>query len=583
MTLSTGTRLGPYEIVGFLGAGGMGVVWRARDTRLERDVAIKVLPPVTAADPAARARLLREARLASKLNHPNVCTIHEVGEDGGRAFIVMELVEGETLSLRLASGALPAGEILRVGTQVADALSHAHSHGVLHRDLKSANIVVTPEGRAKVLDFGLAKRLAGPDDAEATTLSRVALTAEGTVTGTLAYMAPELLRGQPADVRSDLWALGVVLYEAAAGERPFRASVSTALAADIQYREPPPPGRSRPVLSAGLEDVILRCLKKRPEERYQTAGELLADLQALAASTPVSSGIASGARKAPRKRGGRRQPIRSLVVLPLVNLSGDPEQEYFADGMTDALIGDLAGIGALRVISRTSTMRYKRTERSLPAIARELNVDAVLEGSVLRAGSRVRIAARLIEASSDTNLWAKSYERDLSDVLALQGEVAEAIAEEVKSASGAKAARRLARRGPVNTEAWDACLKGRHHMYMLSREHFDRALAYFTLALEKDHAFAPAFAGLADVWILRGDSGILPPTETFPKAREAASKAIELDDGLVEGHLSRATLRFLYDWDWDGARAEYERALRLNPNSAEARFFYSDFLISMRR
>ena len=583
MTLPAGTRLGPYEIVAPLGAGGMGEVFRARDMRLERDVAIKVLPHAASADPAARARLLREARLASRLNHPNVCTIHEVGEAEGQTFIVMEVVEGESLGDRLARGALPCGELLRYGIQVADALSHAHGHGVLHRDLKSANVVVTADGRAKVLDFGLAKQMAGPDDAEATTLSRAALTAEGTLAGTLAYMAPEQLRGQAADARSDLWSLGVVLYEMAGGERPFRATVTTALAADIQYKEPVPPRRSHPNIPPALEHVILRCLKKRPEERYQTAGEVMSDLQAIAANAPVSSDAVSASRKPAVRRSVRRRQIRSLVVLPLANLSGDPEQEYFADGMTEALIGDLAAIGALHVISRTSAMRYKRTEKSLPDIAADLGVDAVLEGSVVRAGSRVRIAVRLIEAASDTNLWAKSYERELPDVLALQGEVAEAIAREVKSAASAKAAGRLARRGPVNAEAWDACLKGRHHLYMLTREHYDRALAYFALALEKDPAFAPAYAGLADVWLLRGDSGILPPAETFPKAREAASKAIELDDGLVEGHLSRATLSFLYEWDWDGAKAEYERALRLNPNSAEARFFYSDFLISMRR
>lgn len=357
----------------------------------------------------------------------------------------------------------------------------------------------------------------------------------------------------------------------------------TALAADIQYKEPARPGGSNPGVPPGLEEVILKCLKKRPEERYQSAGELMSDLQAVSTGAPVSSDVVSGARKPVSKRGVRRKRIRSLVVLPLTNLSGDPEQEYFADGMTDALIGDLAGIGALRVISRTSAMRYKRTEKSLPDIAAELNVDAVLEGSVLRAGARVRITARLIEGATDMNLWAKSYERDLSDVLALQGDIAGAIAREVQSAASAKAAGRLARRGPVNAEAWDACLKGRYHLYKLSREHYDTALGYFEMALEKDPACAPAYAGLADLWLLRGDSGILPPSETFPKAQEAASKAIQLDDGLVEGHLSQAGLKFLYEWDWKGAEAAYERALQLNPNSADARFFYSDFLISMRR
>ncbi len=579
MPLEPGIRLGPYEVVARIGAGGMGEVWRARDTRLERDVALKVLPAAAVADEVARARLVREARTASKLNHPNVCTIHEVGEADGQIFIAMELVEGETLADRLVGAALAPEEVVRIGQQLADALSHAHEHGVVHRDLKSANVILTPEGRAKVLDFGLAKKINIKESEDATTLSQTTLTDAGTVAGTPAYMAPEQLRGQPADPRSDVWALGVVLYEMAAGRRPFRGHTGFEMTSEILTRPPPP---LPPSVPEPLRGVIERCLAKDSSQRYQRGSEVRAALEVVRSEPriPRRPSRSSGTRP---KRPSVRKRIRSLVVLPLANLSGDPGQEYFADGMTEALISYLAGIRALRVISRTSAMRFKATAKTIPEIAAELNVDAVVEGTVLASGERVRIGARLIHARTDTQVWAGSYERDLKDVLFLQSEVAQAIAREIRIAVTPEEGRRLASARPVDPEAYEAYLKGRHLYYRLSAEHLDRAEGYFRIAIEKDPESALPWAGLAAIWSSRTDTGLLPPQEAIPKAKAAAAKALERDEGLAEVHVMLGNLRFTAEWDWSGAEAAFRRGLELNPSAAEGRFFYADLLISTGR
>ncbi|HEV8384317.1 MAG TPA: serine/threonine-protein kinase, partial [Candidatus Acidoferrales bacterium] len=420
-----GKTLSHYTILEQLGVGGMGVVFRARDERLGRDVALKLLPADALGSESARRALENEARTASSLNHPNICTIHEVGEAGGQVFVAMEYVEGRPLAQWIPAGGLPQEQVLRYGMQIADALAHGEQRGIVHRDLKSANVVVTPEGRAKVLDFGLAQR-ARKAEVEEVTRSKVSLERAGGIAGTLAYMAPETLRGEPADARSDIWALGVVLYEMAAGALPFRGTTGFDLSAAI-LREPllPLPPRVPPALRA----VIERCLAKDPAQRYQRAGEVRAALEATESGTRVSAidvpappsrgatfwrsatlagaGVVAlaallltfniaGTRDRLLGRTGAPPKIESIAVLPLENLSGDPNQEYFADGMTEALISNLAQVGALRVISRTSVMQYKGTRKPLPQIGKELNVDAVVEGSVQKSGDRVRITAQLI-------------------------------------------------------------------------------------------------------------------------------------------------------------------------------------------
>lgn len=569
-----GEKLAHYRILEKIGAGGMGEVYRAHDEQLARDVALKVLLPKDLGDETAHVRLLREARAAAGLNHPHICTIHEVGEAAGQAYIAMEYVEGRPLSALIVQGRVPHEQALRYGVQLAGALEHAHARGVVHRDLKSANVIVTPEDRVKVLDFGLARRL---DEGELeATRSQVSLTQPGAVVGTLSYMAPEQLRGELADARTDIWALGVVLYEMVAGGRPFQGQTGYEVSSAILSRRPAPLPGDVPV---ALRAVIERCIDKDPGKRFQHAKEVRAALEAVPSGGTTEQLLP---RRAPsRKRTVSRKRIRALAVLPLANLSRDPEQEYFADGMTEALIADLAKIRALRVISRTSVMRYKATDKSLPEIAEELSVDAVVEGSVLRVGQQVRITAQLIHAASDTHLWAESYERDLQDVLLLQSEVARTIAGEIQVAVTPEEKKRLASARPVNPEAHEAYLKGRFHWYKLTREGLDTAMEYFQLALEKDPNYAPAYSGIANVWASRGEIGVLPPEEASPKAKAAALKAAELDNTLAEVHVALASVKTAYEWDWAGAEKEFQRALQLDPNAAEAVFFYADLLLYM--
>jgi serine/threonine protein kinase/tetratricopeptide (TPR) repeat protein len=611
MPLAAGARFGAHEIVALLGAGGMGEVWRARDTRLDREVALKVLPPATLDDETARARLLREARLASKLNHPHVCTIHEVGEAEGRPFVAMELVEGCSLSKLLSQGPLPIEQVLRLGQQLADALAHAHEHGVVHRDFKTANVVLTPEGRAKVLDFGLAKRLAGEEATEATTASYGSLTAPGTLAGTLAYMAPEQLRGQAADARSDSWALGVVLYEMVSGRRPFHGQTGFALSSAILNDSPPalPTG-----LPDGLRGVVERCLEKEPARRYQRAAEVRAVLEALASGATVPPARAP-ARRSPRQLGlaaglvvlaamltvaitldlgGVRRrltprlgsPARSirLAVLPFANLSGDPGQEYFSDGVTQEMIAQLGRLHpqSLSVIARTSVMRYKKTETPIDQIGRELDVDYVLEGSARREGSRVRVSAELIKVNDQSQLWADSLDREMAGILALQSDVARKVANALALELLPGEKTRLASTRAVDPEAHEAYLRGSYQwMKFVTPGDLDTAEKYFDLALEKDPSYAPAYAGRAWIWIVRNQWGWSPPEEGGPKAKAAALRAIELDENCAGAYEALAIVRMGVDWDWDGAWESWRRSLETNPNVASAQGAYAHFLMIM--
>ncbi|MBZ5722122.1 MAG: protein kinase [Acidobacteriia bacterium] len=568
-----GLELGHYHIAEKIGAGGMGEVYRAQDQHLGRDVAIKVLPPGTLSDETARRRFRNEALTLSRLNHPNIATVHDFDTQAGVDFLVMEYVPGTTLREKLAAGPLPEREVAHLGAQLAEGLAAAHEQAVIHRDLKPGNLQLTTDGRLKILDFGLA-RLVQPvsGDAETETISETRALA-----GTLPYMAPEQLRGERVDARSDIWAAGVVLYEMATARLPFQGKTSPAVADQILHAQTKSPQRLQPRLSLRLADIILKCLEKDAENRYQSAKELQVDLRRLILPTSAA-GVAAGAT---RKR-ARSKRIRSVAVLPLTNFSRDPEQEYFADGMTETLICNLAKLQAVKITSRTSVMRYKGSETALPQIAEELNVDAVVEGSVMRVGPRVRITAQLIHAATDTHLWAESYERDFEDVLLVQSEIARAIAREIQVAITPDEAKRLSRARRVNPEAYEAYLKGRFHWYKLSREHLDTALNYFQVSLEKDPRDPLAYVGIAWVWGSRGDCGLIPPREALPKAKAAALKAIELDDSLADAHMGLGMVRVV-GWEWDEAAKEYQRAIELMPNSAEAHFFLSDLLLSRGR
>jgi serine/threonine-protein kinase len=557
-------------------------VQQIRHDQLDRDVALKILPSWLLDDEAARKRFRTEALALAKLNHSNIATVFEFGESQGIHFLAMEYVAGVSLAERVTAGPMPEPEVLALGMQMASALEEAEAQGIVHRDLKPQNVMLTPKGQAKVLDFGLAKLVKTASEETLDSLTGISASGTGVIVGTLPYMSPEQLRGQPADARSDLWALGTVLYEMATGRRAFPEKVATALAADIQYSAPIPPRELNGTISNGLEQLIRRCLERDPGKRFQSARELLDALKSIDLAGGRANVQHVTLRRRHRLRKTRRR-IESLVVLPLTNLTRDPEQEYFADGMTDALISNLAKVRALKIISRTSAMRYKGISKTVPEIAGELRVDAVVEGSVMRAGSRVRITAQLIHGATDTPVWTDSYERDLQDVLLLQSELARAITGEIQVAITPEEKKGLARARTVNPEAYEAYLKGRFHWYKLSRDHLDKALEYLELAREKDPNYALAHSQIAYVWLSRADIGLISPHEAFPIAKTEALKALDLDDTLAEVHEVLAGVKLLYEWDREGAEKEFRRAIELNPNYADVHMMYADFLISSGR
>jgi serine/threonine protein kinase/tetratricopeptide (TPR) repeat protein len=574
MPLESGTCLGPYEIAAPLGSGAMGEVYRGRDTRLDREVAVKVLsaPAFQAAE--ARARFRREALALSRLNHPNIEIVYDFGSEGGTDYLVLELVPGETLATRLERGRIPEREAAELGAQMAEALEEAHLRGVMHRDLKPGNVIVTPKGRVKVLDFGLAKLAQPAGDVTQT----MGLTEAGSTAGTLAYMAPEQLLGDSLDSRADLYALGVVLYEMLAGVRPFRAPIATALANEILHARVAPVRSLVPSLSARAEAVVMRAIERDPARRYQTAGEMLGELRRLATPGPEdSSEIRPGSPAALARR------ITSIVVLPLENLSGDAEQEFFADGMTEELIASLAQVRALRIISRTSAMRYKGQRKSMAEIARELNVDAVVEGSVRRAGERVKITAQLIDASTDHHLWARSYERDLKDVLALQGEVAQAICDEIKVSVTPQEESRLREARAVDPEAYEAMLKGRHLIETRTEDNLRRGLGFFEAALRRDPQLELAEVGLADAYNLMGYYTVIPPREAFSRAKAAAQRALAINPSSGEAMTSLAYPIMWHDWNRPEAERLFRKAIEINPRYSNTHLWLGNlYMISGR-
>ena len=598
-----GQTLGHYRILEEVGSGGMGVVYRARDDQLERDVALKVLPSGTLSDDGSRRQFRKEARALAKLSHPNIETIYEFDTQDGIDFLVMEYLPGKTLADRLVSGALPEKEVIALGIQIAAAMDEAHTRGIVHRDLKPRNIAITERGQAKVLDFGLAKLLPQVNELTSDTLSDTQAGA-----GTLPYMPPEQLQGEPVDARADIYTIGAVLYEMATDIRAFPGELPSRVIDAILHHPPIPPRALNSRISPELERIILKCLDKDPGRRFQSAKELLVDLQRLGTTstaqdppaplrstpTPWKRAARLAAYGAPALLAlavvltavniggwrdrllGRARPaqIRSIAVLPLENRSHDPEQDYFADGMTDELITELAKFNAVRVISRTSVMRFKNTDKSLPEIAKSLNVDAVVEGSVQRVGDRVKINARLLQARTDQELWARSYERDLSDVLGLQHEVAEAIAGSIEvTLTPASGSQKLRSVDPVAHEAY---LKGLYYWNKRTPEGLKRALQYFQQAIDRDPNYALAYAGLSYTYAFAPELG-LPSESARESQRAAALKAVELDDSLPEAHTALAGA-YQNEWDWGGAELQYKRTIQLNPNYATARHWYSIYL-----
>ena len=606
-----GQRFSHYVIEQKLGEGGMGVVYRATDEKLRRDVALKFLGSLVAASSASHERALQEARAISALNHPNICTVYEVDEVDGKPFIAMEYIEGRPLSLEIPSTGLALDQVERYGMQLADALQHAHSRGIIHRDLKAANVILTPSGRLKVLDFGISRKIE-PGGGDETTRFDQSWDSQHTFTGTLPYMAPEVLKGQEADVRSDIWSLGVLLYEMAAGRRPFVGGTAYELTAGILRERLP---EINPPLPPVLQAVIEKCLDKDPGQRYQGAGEVRAALEAASTASKTHEIYRTAAQAPPREPGlfssrnvlalmalvaiaggllfwarGRqtenRRPlpgaIQSVAVLPLANLSGDPSQDYFADGMTDAIITELSQIRKLRVISRTSVMQYKHTQKSLDQIAQELNVDAIVEGSVVRAGDRVRISAKLFQTNIEGALWGNNFERDFKDVLALQSDVATEIARGIQVELSEAEQSQLARSRSVVPEAYEAYLKGKYEFEKRTPEGFRDASTYLEKAIEKDPTFAAAYALLADTYLSMGNYQVAPMETMIAKAKQAVEKALELDNRLAQAHTSLAAIR-MYHLEGGNIEGEFQRAIALDPGYAQGIHWYALYLAAVGR
>jgi TolB-like protein/tetratricopeptide (TPR) repeat protein/predicted Ser/Thr protein kinase len=594
--LQSGQAFGNYRIERELGRGGMGAVYLAFDTTLRRQVALKVVAGDDNVE--SRSRVLREARNAAALNHPNICTIHEVGDTTGTAFIAMEYVDGQSLRERMDSGQLSIAETMRIARQAIDALAHAHAHGVVHRDFKAANAIIGSDGRLRVVDFGLSQRRAGVEDDLTTTGTTLT---GGAIAGTPYAMAPEQIRGETADARTDIWSLGVLLYEMTAWRRPFDARTTPELLSAILRDEPRPLPPSVPV---ALQSVIERCLAKEPSQRYQHASEVRAALDAISAgSARAWPAFAHRARRSPALTaaivmlaltatvaafnwrqlaawwaGSPR--ITSLAVLPLENLSGDPAEDYFADGMTEVLSTDLARLGGLRrVIARGSVVRFKNSTSTPAEIARELGVDALVTGSVQRAGARMSITAQLVDPSSGGQLWTERYERNVEDVLFVRNEIVTAIVNEIRAQLSASERAHLTTARRVNPDAFEAYLKGRFHWLRQTREDYDQAERYYQLAVDKDPEWAMGHAGLGTVWMMRADAGFMPPREALPIANAHFARALALDDGLADLHVALGNQR-LISLDAAGAEREYRLAIASNPNHADARFFYADMLLT---
>ena len=605
--LSKGSLIaGKYRIIDEIGQGGMGVVYKAEDIKLKRCIALKFLPPHLMGSSELKERFLVEAQAAAALSHPNICVIHEVGESEERPYIAMEYVEGETLRDRIKKGPLKPDEALDIITQVAAGLGEAHRKGIIHRDIKSANIMVTAKGQAKVMDFGLAKLRGGSS-----------LTRSQTTLGTIAYMSPEQARGGELDGRTDIWSLGIVLFEMLAGKLPFPGDHDQAVIYSILHHEPEPLLKVRPGTAPELAQIIGQALVKKPADRYQTMEEFREDLASVAEgfrpikakrrpSRPKILGLdiayffpaalavvlalglglnVGGVRDRLLGRSPSGARAVKLAVLPIVNLTGDPEQEYLSEGLTQEMITRLGSLHPenLSVIARSSVMRYKKGDTPIDRIGQELGVDYVLEGSMRREKNRVRITAELIQVRDQTQLWTDSYERELSGILVLQSEVAQNVAKALALKLLPAEQVRLASTRTVNPEAYDAYLKGSYHLQKLTPVDLDTAQRYLELALEKDPSFAPAYAGLSWVWGGRAQMGFASPLETGPKAKAAALQAVSLDDSSAEAHEALAWNKTWREWDWIGAEPEWRRTLKLNPNSAQTHALYSHFLANVGR
>jgi len=564
-----GQTLSHYAVVEKLGSGGMGVVFKAQDTRLGRSVALKFLPDGLARDRQALERFQREARAASALNHPHICTIYDVGEAEGQAFIAMELLEGETLQQRLTRGAFKTDEVLEVGIQLADALEAAHAKGIIHRDIKPANIFLTDRVQAKILDFGLAKLPTAHRAEEGTAAATEALlTSPGSAVGTIAYMSPEQARGEALDSRSDLFSFGVVLYEMATGHQAFTGNTSAVVFEAILNKMPVSPLQVNPEIPAELERIINKAIEKDRTLRCQRGSELRTDLQRLKRDRESGRRTVATASDLTRPK--------SLAVLPFANLSADKENEYFGDGLAEEIINALTRLPGLRVIARTSSFSFRGKDVDAREIGNRLNVEHILQGSVRKAGNRIRVTAQLVTASDGYHLWSQRFDREMTDVFAIQDEISQAIVEKLRVRLAAD--RPLVKRHTENVEAYNLYLKARYQLFRFTPEGLAKSKEYYEQAIALDPNYALAWHGLAAFYLVLGLFGAMPPKAANAQAGQANRKALQLDDLLAEAHAMMGALR-AGEFDWKGAELEFNRALELDPKSEDVLRWYDHYYL----
>jgi serine/threonine protein kinase/tetratricopeptide (TPR) repeat protein len=575
MPLAPGSRLGPYEILSPLGQGGMGEVYRARDPRLGREVAIKVMPERMAAEADLVRRFELEARAVAVLAHPNVLTLFDVGREGDRLYVVLELLEGETLRTRLAHAAPSWSKAVEIAVAVAEGLSAAHSRGIIHRDLKPENIFLTTDGRVKILDFGLARwepPIPAAEDATSAPTAGAAATEPGWTMGTIGYMSPEQIRGEKAEVPSDLFSLGCVLYEVATGRRAFAGRTSAEVMAAVLRDPAPELPAADPDIPPELSRILAHCLEKEPAQRFQSARDLAFALRAVASA-------AAG----PKVSSGRRRAIESIAVLPLSNASGDAEAEYLSDGITETIISRLSRLAGLRVMSRSSVFRYKGSDVDPIAAGRELSVGAVVSGRVLHRGDDLVVRAELVDLSDGSQLWGEHYKRKLADVFAIENEIATQISENLRLKLSGEEKRSLTRGATRNPEAYRFYLQGLFHWNKRTGDGIRKGIEHFRHAIEADPAYAGAYVGMAHCFGVLGFHAIEPPGETFPKAMAAARRALEIDPTLAEARAPLAYALFYYDWNWPEAQREMLRCLEEAPADATAPNYYASFLTAIGR
>jgi len=605
-----GQTISHYRILEQLGAGGMGVVYKAHDSRLDRPLALKLLPEKLAQQPQALERFRREARAASALNHPGICTIYDIGEEDGRAFIAMEFIDGETLRAHIHGQALGLEETLKLGIEIAEALDAAHTEGIIHRDIKPANIFVTKRGQVKVVDFGLAKLVpkgVAGGDGDVAGESSDSTSIVGIISGTPSYMSPEQIRGDDLDARTDIFSLGLVLYEMATGRQAFGGGTGGAIIEAVLTRPPVSVRTINPGMPPRLEEIIDKALHKDRDQRYQRAGDALADLQQLKRDTetgqrategntesvqalntgPLSATGKQESRTSTGQTGTRparvSKVVGSLAVLPFENVSRDPENEYLSDGIPGSLINILATVPRLRVIAQSTVVRYKGRTIDPQAVGRELNVHAVLTGRMMQSGSSLRIGTELVDVATGSQLWGAQFDRKAGDIFAIQDEMSSEISERLRLQLSRSEKKRMVKRHTEDADAYRLYLQGRHHWNRWTEDGFYKAIGYFEQAIEKDPSYALAYTGLAESYVLLGWNSYLTAKEAFPRGKAAAMTALQLDPDLGEAHTPLAAALWLYDWKWQDAESEFNRSLELSPAYPTANHWYAEYVMTMGR